>query len=356
MATTFKNIDSTDIVSQRSLLHEAIPITGSIVSGTYREVDTPTNVKNYSHGMFQSVYDYPYLSSSANHIFDLTVGYASTSALSQSSLVTQQSKKINLYTEMAQVLMGFDYTGSIQLFDEDGDLSAGGTKLKECVFLNFSRLLQKDEVKKGSFSMEMGISASYTAPFSTDRVQLADTGADTSFKVNSPMGEYGILYATNTLGTELQNDTGGTTAIKAGLVFYQAGIAVVTGALFQGSTRGGLLSGSGADGGCQMNKNSELFDAILTGSSISGSCDAFRHRIYNMSFNNTTELNSTMYFCRANNNEFNYSSNTTYLSASKIRVKNNVSDLPVSYITTVGLYSADNELTAPERPNTGIYS
>ena len=348
MATTFKNIDSSDIVSQRSLLHEAIPITGSIVSGTYREVDTPTNIKNYSHGMFQSVYDYPFLSSSANHIFDLTVGYASNSALSQSSLVTQQTKKINLYTEMAQVLMGFDYTGSVQQFDEDGDLSAGGTKLKECVFLNFSRLLQKDEVKKGSFSMELGMSASFTAPFSTDRVQLADTGADTNFKVNSPLGEYGILYATNTLGNELVNDTGGTTSIKAGLLFYQAGIAVVTGGLFQGTTRGGLLSGTSdlLAGGVQMNKNSELFDAILTGSSISGSCDAFRHRLYNLSFNNTTELNSTMYFCRANNNEFNYSSNTTYLSASKLRVKNNVSDLPVSYITTVGLYSADNELLA----------
>ena len=66
----------------------------------------------------------------------------------------------------------------------------------------------------------------------------------------------------------------------------------------------------------------------------------------NVSFNNTTELNSTIYFCRANNNEFNYSSNPTYLTASKLRVKNNTNDTPVSYITTVGLYSADNELLA----------
>ena len=66
----------------------------------------------------------------------------------------------------------------------------------------------------------------------------------------------------------------------------------------------------------------------------------------NVSFNNTTELNSTVYFCRVNNNEFNYSANPTYLSASKLVVKNNTSDQPVSYITTVGLYSADNELLA----------
>ena len=47
-----------------------------------------------------------------------------------------------------------------------------------------------------------------------------------------------------------------------------------------------------------------------------------------------------------NNNEFNYSSNPTYLSNSKIRVKDTSLDQPVSYVTTVGLYSANNELLA----------
>ena len=321
MANTFKTLGSSDVTSTRSLLHEAIPITGSIVSGTYREVNTPTNVKNYSHGMFQSVYDYPYLSSSANHIFDLTVGYAASSELSGTSARVQQAKKINIYTELAQVLMGFDVTGSVKLFDEDGNITEGGTKLKECVFVNFARLLTKDEIKKGSFSLELGVSASYGTPFHTDRVLLADTDAADSFKVNSPAGEYGILYATNAS-------------------------AVLTGSIFQGSVKGGLLSGSGPDNGCQMNSAGELFDVVLTGSSISGNCDHFRHRIYNMSYNNTTELNSTIYFCRANHKDFNYSANPTYLSSSRIRVKNSQVDPPISYITTVGLYSADNELLA----------
>jgi len=345
MATTFKNLGSEDVVSTRTLLHEAIPITGSIVSGTYVEGDTATSVKDYSHGMFQSVYDYAYLSSSANHIFDLTVGYSSDSALSGTSAVTQQEKKINLYTQMAQVLMGFDYTGSVQLFDEDGDLSAGGNKLRECVFVNFARLLSKDEIKKGTFSLVLGMSASYANPFPTDRIQLADTDAGTEFKVNSPAGEYGILYATNAAGDELINNTEGPKAIKAGLLFYQAGVAVITGSLFQKSTRGGLLSGSGPDE-LKFNAAGEVFDAVLTGSEISASCNEFRHRMYDLSFNNTTELNSTIYFCRASNRDFNYSANPTYLTASKIRVKEGVTDPPVSYVTTVGLYSPDNELLA----------
>ena len=352
MATTFKRLQGEDVVTTRSLLHEAIPITGSIVSGTYVEGNTATNVKNYSHGMFQSVYDYPYLSSSANHIFDLTVGYAADSALSGTTGKTQQDKKINLYTQMAQVLMGFDYTGSVQNFDEDGDLSAGGNKLTECIFVNLARLLTKDEIKKGTFSLELGMSASYATPFVTDRVKLADTDAATEFKVNSPAGEYGILYATNTAGDELINPSSGTKSIKAGLIFYQAGVAVITGGLFQKSGRGGLLSGSGGtqelsfSAGAANNTTLGIFDSVLTGSQISGACDDFRHRVYNLSFNNTTELNSTVYFCRANNRDFNYSANPTYLTASKIRVKEGITDQPVSYITTVGLYSPDNELLA----------
>ena len=81
-------------------------------------------------------------------------------------------------------------------------------------------------------------------------------------------------------------------------------------------------------------------------SSISGACDALRNRIQNIYFANTTELNSTVYFCRANANEFNYSSNPTYLTASQIRVKETRTDEPVSYATTVGLYGANNELLA----------
>ena len=85
---------------------------------------------------------------------------------------------------------------------------------------------------------------------------------------------------------------------------------------------------------------------LASGSTIDVLAASIRNRIQNIAFNNTVELNSTIYFCRANNNEFNYSANPTYLNSSKLRVKNTTSDNPVAYITTVGLYSSDNELLA----------
>ena len=359
MATTFKTLTNNDITSTRTLLHEAIPITGSIVSGTYAAAGaTGTNIRTYSHGMFQAAYDYPYLSSSANHIFDITVGYASDSAMSSSSN-SQNSKKINIYNQMAQVLMGYDETGAIRQFDEDGNLT-GGTKIKECVFLNFARLLTKDEIKKGSFQLELGVSGGVGGTYSKfseaanttmkRRIKITDVSGSNGYFVNSPAGEYGILYATASLGSgvlaaALPNSGVGQPAV--GLIFYQAGIAVISGSVFNDAADGGILNNSTAQATLGMGHNfGPTGFQHVTASTISNIASSVRNRIYNLQFNNTTELNSTIYFCRANHNDFNYSSNPTYLSGSKIRVKNSTTDSPVSYITTVGLYSADNELLA----------
>ena len=362
MATSFKSFLNNDVTATRTLLHEAIPITGSIVSGTYHDPATTTsgeNIKNYSHGLFQSVYDYPYLSSSANHIFDITFGYSNNSDLSGSGH-TQNADKINIYNQMAQLLVGHDTDGNIREFDEDGNLSAG-TKLRDCYFLNFARLLQKDEIKKGSFNLELGISGS-GAPGSAvaafdgsnfvSRIKIQDASGSNGYKSNSPAGEYGILYATSSKsdGSEEPLYLGGT-GVPVGLVYYQAGVAVISGSIFKDEADGGVLNNSNF-GSVQLTSPASGGagnDGIvaLTGSSISGSADAFRSRLYDIDLNNTTELNSTIYFARAGHNEFNYSSNPTYIdSNSQIRVKNSSLDQPVSYITTVGLYSADNELLA----------
>ena len=336
MANTFKSFNSNDIVSTRTLLHESIPITGSIISGTYVSY---SNVKNFGHGLFQSIYDYPHLSSSANHIFDATVGYSNDSALS-SSTANQNSSKINMYNQMAQILMGYDATGSILQFDQDGDLT-GGTKIKECFFLSFSRLLAKDEIKKGSFNMVLGMSHPYSASFEK-LLTITDSNAQNDFRVNSPAGEYAVLTAS--AGGSFSGSGGDPAGGAVGLLFYQAGIAVLTASVFMSTAS--LGGTSDMDVSMSSTGNPKHISQLLTGSTISASVNALTHRIQNLSFNNTTELNSTIHFCRANHNEFNYSSNPTYLSASKINVKNNSQDAPVSYVSTVGLYSSDNELLA----------
>ena len=425
MATTFKPFLNSDIVTTKTLLHEAIPITGSLVSGTYNKdgsLATEQNIKNYSHKMFQSVYDYPYLSSSANHIFDITMGYGTGSHLSGVTAEvarTEQEEKIAIYNQMAQVLMGHDEDGKVRPFDQDGDITdAVAGKINEAFFISFARLLVKDEIKKGSFSLELGVAPRWAGGpvggsateghgdlrrFTGRTITIKDTNAENDYRINSPAGEYGILSASSVQAsgaiahgaTTGSSPTHPTKPGNIGLIFYQAGIVVLDARLFAAVTlpaddRDGLgfggavtrfvtssTSGGGGHFGatatvhaltggilnsasCVMvpqgtqtgqtlavlkQGNHDVY-ALLTGSSIQTGCNSLRHRIKQVSFNNTTELNSTVYFCRANHNEFNYSSNPTYLTESKIRVKNSPSDMPVSYITSVGMYSPDNELLA----------
>jgi hypothetical protein len=317
MATIYKNLNSDDVVSTRTLLHEAIPITGTIVSGTYNTVVNDEiveqNIKNFGHGRFQSVYDYPFLSSSANHIFDLSIGVSPQSAL-QSGITEQKAKKTQMYNQMAQLLVGHDIVGNILEFDEDGNLIAGGDKLQEVVFITFSRLLVKDEIKKGSFVLRLQVGPT-SEP---ETVSITDAGAQDDYRVNSPSGEYAILKYSVFVGDDIAE-------VPVGLIYYQAGVIVLNRSVLE------------------LNA---LTDSVLQTSTIEDMCDIVRSRWISCDFVNTTELNSTIYFCRVNHNEFNYSSNPTYLENSQIRVKETSVDAPISYITTVGLYSDANELLA----------
>ena len=322
---SFKNFTSDDMQNTTTLLHENIPITGTLVSGTYATSSTTSrglNIKSYSHGMFQSVYDYPYLSSSANHIIDISAGFSSDASSISSSAITQVSKKVNIYNQMAQVLVGYDTSSVVRRFDADGDFSDGAEKMDQVFFLNFSRLLTKDEIKKGSFEITLGTDATHSTAMNTT-LQVSDSPGD-NFRSNSPVGEYGFLK------------NGGTTY---GLVYYQAGVAVLTSSVFGAAAQ-------------ILNNATSSSEDVLISSSIDEYADGVRHRINNISFNNTTELNSSIYSCKVGHNDFNYSSNPTYLNNSKIVVKtdagvSNEKKLPpVSYITTIGLYSANNELMA----------
>jgi hypothetical protein len=302
MATIFKTLTANDIAETRTYIHEAIPITGALFSGSYDD-DTlaiQPNIRNFD--MYQSVYDYPYLSSSANHLMDITMGYSTDYAFAWSSSSYEYDKKTQVYDQMSQILVGYDATGSIKSFN------IADTYYEAAMFFNFSRLLYKDEIKKGSFRLEH------------EGTQLVDLESTGSYFTNSPAGDYGILY-----------EEGDTSATPFGLLYYQAGIAVLT------DDVRAFVSGSGL--------------------SITGSATVWRDANENQTvqFSNTTELNSTIYFCRLNQNEFNMSSNPTYTSGSEILVKDGQHKTPPhAYVSTVGLYGADNSLLGVAKLSTPL--
>lgn len=319
----YTTLTADQISTARETLYESIPITGTLISGAYGTYPNDTNVLKFtsSHGLFESVYDYPYASSSANHIFDITFGVRSGST----TPVTQSAEKNRIYKEMAQTLLGFDVTGNVKNFEINSSV------VDKMFFINFSRLLTKDGLKIGSFTASLG-TGSWVTPFAGTILQLSDNPNSTYLTVNSdsPVGQYWYVY---TGSTYTEND-------KIGMLFYQQGILAIN----QGNSVFNTLAYSSSvanpAGGYLSGSN------LASTGTITEISDGFRRYVNNLQFQNTVQINSTIYNCQVGLNQYNYSSNITYTSASQIVVKNSVIDTPVTYITTVGLYDDSDQLLA----------
>ena len=515
MADTFKKFGPNDSAHVRNLIHENVPIAGAIAWSAYGTYPLNTNVNFLAHGMFQSVYDYTYTNSSANQIFDLSLGvHADSSAfhvaplnpaapystLYNATYDANGYKRKQIYNALAQRLCGIGTDGSVLKFDRDGDFSGGGEKYEEVIAILLTRLLHKDGIKPGSFSFNValhpygyggvGVNSHFPddtwfwdAATETDSVvTISDVGAATSYRTNSPAGRFAVLYATQPAASVVLYPAllDGDNKVSVGLIFYDAGIVILTPWLFLGydgagtaatdgflnnvsagvtspptnstammlynATGGGnytttppadpqtyteVFVGTGLDdvtysgsflndyfrvavrikttaaspdtfeysinggpyagdvdcaiaptaiGATEISVSFAAIDGHLIGDywtygldsstyltmtelvrgyeenpalpagdvnlTIGKFCDAFRQRISSIAFLNTTELNSTVYFCRVNHDEFNYSSNPTYCDGSRIVNKSTSQDPATSYITTVGLYSSDGALLA----------
>jgi hypothetical protein len=87
----------------------------------------------------------------------------------------------------------------------------------------------------------------------------------------------------------------------------------------------------------------------MASGAIDNNVDGLRGHINSVAFHNQTNLYSTIYFCRATNTEFNYSSNPTYVDpvTQRILVTSGSNVLQSrTYITTIGLYDANDNLLA----------
>jgi hypothetical protein len=69
-----------------------------------------------------------------------------------------------------------------------------------------------------------------------------------------------------------------------------------------------------------------------------------------MTFQNVTQINSTLYFCRAAADDFNYSTNKTYIDAAGrivvIDPGQSEGQRSFTFPTTIGLHDAQNNLLA----------
>ena len=148
-------------------------------------------------------------------------------------------------------------------------------------------------------------------------------------------GSEGVVYT----GTNINGYT--QKSGSYGLFLPDVGLILLNGEALDGdqgiATDGGISLGTGRNSNTNDTNMSKVFTAISA--SISDG-NLFR-------LNSQETLSSDFYFVRAQNADFNYSSNPSFISGSTgallwPTMQNN----PQTYITTVGLYNPNNELCA----------
>jgi hypothetical protein len=385
---TFKTITSDDIKTTTSVLNQLVDFVEEDIESintrkkyqvfvTSSAGTTATN--SVTSSLFQTVYDQNYTLQTANELFDMTMGlYFDSDTVNNSTniapdaagklLFPSQSlmmrEKINIYRQHAQLLLG----------DADARFTAPFTSndvaennVDEALFINFKRLFVRDGIKRETFAIKMFQSSSYGDANWGDSGDIlsADNGQNlTTTAVHPPSGSAIFTDVGSSTSIE-KSPTGGdvgnivnasNTSETVGLMFYQQGIAVfdMKKVFNPNQLISGSLSSVGEIGSTDM--SGSFIPDLVVSASIDDVIDHVASTRFGsgsnttITFQNNTRINSTLYFCRATADEFNYSTNPSYTDdEGRIRPifqgQEGV-DKSFSFVTTVGLYDAKEELLA----------
>ena len=399
MATS-KMLSPSDKKNTRSFLNQLIDviqedISSSVSRRKYQVFVTGGVGPGVTSSLFQTVYDQDFTLQTSNPIFDVTFGLASPDSLPNGiadSLATSEDtngkysypssslmmrEKTDIYGQFAQTLLGSRNTLFKLPVDSTFKTSQSTTNIDAALFVAFKRLFSRDQIKRETFAMRFYQSASFVSRAGSGKDIEAPPAADANGVPN--------LYITSPSGSAIFTDIGSSdnrffdvggqygyivnaarTAEAVGLLYYDSGIAVlniekiISGSQFASGTISAMhplgTTVLGGDNTATARKAKFVPD-LLTSGSIDDVIDHFCYARFGSSsltaitFQNVTNINSSLIFCRALPDDFNYSSNPTYVdSDGKLTIYDpSLSDEtqePFAYVTTIGLHDNTGGLVA----------
>ena len=395
----FKELTSNDVFTGKTALSQLIDIVQSDISGsssrkTYNvfvtaSTDPGGSLYSVTSSLFQTVYDQDYTLQVANSIFDITVGlYASGSVATTASLGTDVNgkllfpstslmmrEKVDMYRLHAGKLLGDSEAAFYSPFDS----TTSSDRVDTAIFLDFRRLFCRDKIKRETFAMRFFTTGVLDGSGNASATEKAISNGYTGSNIVKTSVSGAVIYTDIGSSSNRRITFGGdvgdivdsaNSSNKVGLVFYDAGVAVLDAAkVMWGSQHvSGVVSavtatllGSnqttiGSSSLPSSNVAAKFIPDFFVSASMEdivdhlASCRFSSGSLTGITFQNVTNINSTMFFCRGTPDEFNYSSNPTYVDGNGriVVVEEGQEDVqqPFSFITTVGLYDANNNLLA----------
>jgi hypothetical protein len=260
-----------------------------------------------------------------------------------------------LYLQYKQLLLNseknlFEFMSQVGGRDVDGNVIDAYVETSDYIYvLNINRSRYKERLAPGSWQLSLQSMNPILIQTSESKVTtLVDEtlsnlySFDNSIIRNGPGGQFYYVYS-GSLKDGLYK--GLNSALPYGIVYPESGIIVLNGKSLDASAS--LYTHRNSPVSSSSYNNLRLFTSISGALSITSS-NAIQGRTLET-------INSTIYFARIGNGEFNYSNNITYYqSGSEQYIKpllmasgqsGNV-NRNVTYITTVGLYNNEQDLLA----------
>jgi hypothetical protein len=387
----YQDLDNNnDIKSARSFLNQLIDVLQEDISGStsrrkYQHFVTGGIGPGVTSSLYQTVYDQDFTLQTANPIFDVTVGLSpplstNTTSIAYSvrtgtagskDLYTSSSlmmrEKTDIYRQFSQILLGNDSVGETKLFTIPLESAGSTTTIDAALFIAFKRLFARDQIKRETFAMRFYQSASMGAAGDYETISQRPNLIETSISGSAIFTDLGSSQAKfTTFGGQygIIKDASNT-AREVGLLFYDAGVAVfdlnqiLSGTQFVSGTIDAVNALGKMDIGgfnTALTGTARFIPDFMTSGSIDNIVDhlcATRFQsgsLTAVTFQNVTSINSTLVFCRAAANKFNYSSNPTFVDTQGRTVVIDPGEEDkqetFTYVTSVGLYDATENLLA----------
>ena len=319
----YKKFGSIDKVTNRTEV-----VTSGIWSGDAGSLETfhtsSAQSSSASGKYYLDVYNENATSSSAEVQFSIAYGHISgggAPTLDQTDSSTLPTKAI--YSQFRNLLLDSGDT----YFSVYNGTTAGGKNLDDILAINVNRARYKEQLDPGNIQLNLKNGATI--------ISLIDDSGQTE-AVGASGRVFNMVSGALNIGTANEGTISSVTASNGqgwGLFYPDAGIMLLNPMAVAAGLGVAFVSASAANTYSNASNNMKLYQAI------SASADFQARRTENVS--------TSHYFVRANNREFNFSNNPTFVTGSTGQFVQSLFERdPHVYITTVGLYDDSNELLA----------
>lgn len=328
----YKKFGAIDKVTNRTEI-----VTSGIWSGDTGSLDVKANftsstqVASTSGKYYLDVYNN--LTSSDASEVQFSIAYGDSRGYGAPTLTQDDSStlpSLATYSQYKNVLLDSAdpyfsvYTGS----------TAGGANMTSFYAININRARYKERLDPGNISIDLS--------GSIRTITLIDDSGGTDENVTTAGRVYNLVSGSLNIGVSTNATINTPTASNGqgfGLFYPDMGIILLNPNALAASVDPKLGEASGSISGVYHQNNGNKSGSVALLMAISGGMDFQVRRTENVS--------TSHYFVRANNREFNFSNNPTFVTGSTGQFVNSTFEKdPHVYITTVGLYDDSNELLA----------